>query len=46
VAGKAAVLCAWVGKGRIVLFGAYVTYRGQPLASFKLLFHALLTAAR
>ncbi|MCA8949433.1 MAG: peptidase [Planctomycetes bacterium] len=45
LAGKAAVVCAPVGKGRIVLYGADVTYRGQPLASFKLLFNALLTAA-
>ena len=44
--GKAAVLCAPVGKGRIVLFGADVTYRGQPLGTFKLFFHAILTAAR
>ncbi|MBK8099976.1 MAG: peptidase [Planctomycetes bacterium] len=44
--GKAAVLCARVGKGRVVLFGADATYRGQPLASFKLFFHALLTAAK
>jgi hypothetical protein len=42
--GKAAVLCAHVGKGRIVLFGADVTYRGQPLGTFKLLFEAILSA--
>ncbi|MBL8755731.1 MAG: hypothetical protein JNK15_20715, partial [Planctomycetes bacterium] len=42
--GKAAALCAHVGKGRIYLFGADVTYRGQPLASFKLFFHAILGA--
>ncbi|MFY9343232.1 MAG: M14 metallopeptidase family protein [Planctomycetota bacterium] len=42
--GKAAALCARVGKGRVVLFGADVTYRGQPLATFKLFFHAILTA--
>lgn len=42
--GKAAVLCATVGKGRIVLCGADVTYRGQPLGTFKMLFQALLRA--
>jgi hypothetical protein len=42
--GKAAALCAHVGKGRIFLFGADVTYRGQPLATCKLFFHAILTA--
>ncbi len=40
--GKAAALCAHVGKGRVFLFGADVTYRGQPMASFKLFFHAIL----
>ncbi|MCC7065628.1 MAG: peptidase [Planctomycetes bacterium] len=44
--GKAAAVCAHVGKGRVVLFGADVTYRGQPLGTFKLLFQALLSAAR
>ena len=42
--GKAAVLVAHRGRGRIVLFGADVSYRGQPLGTFKLLFHAILTA--
>jgi hypothetical protein len=42
--GKAAALCAHVGKGRVFLFGADVTYRGQPMASFKLFFHAILNA--
>ena len=44
--GKAAVLCAHVGKGRVILYGADVTYRGQPVGSFRLFFQALLTAAR
>ncbi len=43
--GKQAALCARVGKGRVVLFGADVTYRGQPVGTFKLLFQTLLTAA-
>lgn len=42
--GKAAVIQARLGQGRIVLYGADVTYRGQPLGSFKLLFNAILTA--
>jgi hypothetical protein len=42
--GKAAVVEARVGKGRIVLYGADITYRGQPVGSFKLLFQAILTA--
>jgi hypothetical protein len=45
LAGKAAVVQAKVGKGRIVLFGADVTYRGQPVGTFKLLFQAILSAA-
>jgi hypothetical protein len=42
--GKAAVLCAHVGKGRIVLYGVDATYRGQPLGTFKLVAQAILTA--
>ncbi|MCA8974313.1 MAG: peptidase [Planctomycetes bacterium] len=41
---KAAVVSARVGQGRIVLYGADVTYRGQPVGTFKLLFNAILTA--
>ncbi|HLQ36796.1 MAG TPA: peptidase, partial [Planctomycetota bacterium] len=44
LAGKAAVVAAKVGKGRILLYGADVTYRGQPLGSAKLFFHGILTA--
>ena len=44
--GKQAVLCAHVGKGRVLLYGADVTYRGQPLGTFKLLFHGILTSGR
>jgi hypothetical protein len=32
-----------VGEGRILLFGADVTYRGQPLGTARLLFQAILT---
>ncbi len=42
--GKAAALCAHVGKGRVLLYGADVTYRGQPLGTFKLFFQGILTA--
>ncbi len=46
LAGKAAVLCAHVGKGRVLLYGADVTYRGQPLGTCKLFFQGVLTAAK
>jgi hypothetical protein len=42
--GKAAVLCAHVGKGRVVMFGVDATYRGQPLGTCKLVFQAILSA--
>lgn len=42
--GKAAALCAHVGKGRVFLYGAEATYRGQPLGTCKLFFQAILTA--
>ena len=42
---KAAAVCVPTGKGRLVLFGADVTYRGQPIGTFKMLFQALLTSA-
>ena len=45
LAGKAAIVAANVGKGRIVLFGADVTYRGQPVGTFKPLFQAILQSA-
>jgi len=44
LAGKAAVVSARVGKGRIVLYGADVTYRGQPLGTMKMVFNAILSA--
>ena len=39
--GKAAMVECPVGKGRVILYGADVIYRGQPHASFKLVFNAL-----
>ncbi|MGE5813917.1 MAG: peptidase M14, partial [Acidobacteriota bacterium] len=45
IAGKAAVVNAPLGKGRIVLFGFSPIFRGQPYGTFKLLFNALLEAS-
>lgn len=42
--GKAAMVEARMGKGRLVLFGFRPQYRGQSLASFPLLFNAILTS--
>lgn len=39
--GKAAVVECPLGDGRVVLYGPDVLYRGQPHASFKLVFNAL-----
>lgn len=44
IAGKAAVVTVPVGKGRLCLYGADVTYRGQPVGTFKLVFNAILGA--
>jgi hypothetical protein len=45
LAGKVAVASVKVGRGRIHLYGADVTYRGQPVGTFKLVFHGILGAA-
>jgi hypothetical protein len=45
VAGRAAVVTATVGKGRVVLLGFRVQHRAQPHATFKLLFNPLYWAA-
>ena len=42
--GKAGVVAAEVGKGRVVLFGIDATYRGQPLGTAKMFFQGVLTA--
>lgn len=42
LAGKPAVVEFGVGKGRVVLFGFRVQYRGQSLATFKFMFNAML----
>ncbi len=44
LAGRAAILEATVGSGRVVLFGFPVQHRGQSHATFRLLFNALFTA--
>ena len=42
--GKAGVVEARVGAGRIVLYGIDATYRGQPLGTAKMFFQGILTA--
>jgi hypothetical protein len=43
IAGRAAVVQLSVGAGHVVLLGFPVQHRGQSLATFRLLFNALLT---
>lgn len=43
--GGVAVIDAAVGKGRLVLYGPQVLFRGQPHGSFKLVFNAIVRAA-
>ena len=44
IAGKAGVVQVPVGKGRVVLLGFPVQHRAQSLATFRLLFNAILTS--
>jgi len=42
--GKAGVVAARVGKGRVLLYGIDATYRGQPTGTAKMFFQGILTA--
>jgi murein tripeptide amidase MpaA len=44
IRGKAALVEAKIGKGRVVMFGFRPQYRGQSLATLPLLFNAILTS--
>jgi hypothetical protein len=46
IADQPAVVEAHVGSGRVVLFGFPPQHRGQTLATFRLLFNAILTTPR
>jgi hypothetical protein len=43
--GGVAVIDASVGKGRLLLFGPEITFRGQPHGTFKFLFNGIHLAA-
>ena len=44
IAGRAAVVQAAIGTGRVILFGFPVQHRGQSQATFRLLFNAIFLA--
>jgi hypothetical protein len=44
IAGRAAVIEAKAGLGRAILIGFRAQHRGQSLATFRLLFNAILTS--
>jgi hypothetical protein len=44
VRGRAAMVEAKIGKGRVILFGFRPQYRAQSLATFPLLFNSILTS--
>jgi hypothetical protein len=43
--GGTAIVDAKVGKGRLVMFGPEILYRGQPHGTFKFLFNGIVQAA-
>jgi hypothetical protein len=45
IAGRAAVVQAAIGTGRVILFGFPVQHRGQSQATFRLLFNAIFSAS-
>src|SRR5215813_6833851 len=44
IRGRAAMVEATIGKGRVILFGFRPQYRAQSLATFPLLFNSILTS--
>ena len=44
IRGKAAMVEARLGKGRVILFGFRPQYRGQSLTTLPLVFNAMLTS--
>jgi len=46
ISGRAAVVEARHGQGRVVLLGFRVQHRAQAYATFRLLFNALFTSAK
>ena len=44
IAGRPAVVQVALGAGRVVLLGFPVQHRAQSLATFRLLFNAILTS--
>jgi hypothetical protein len=46
IAGRPAVVEAQVGAGRAILIGVRAQHRGQTLATFRLLFNAIMTSGK
>ncbi len=44
IRGKAAMVEAKIGKGRVIMFGFRPQYRGQSLATYPLIFNSILTS--